>query len=383
MTCDSDKILSADPKDRELALQRIAGIAVASKIYDYLRPEIANWDKPQGFDEAIARSRVQLTDQENIAKVCRTALGRYEIALKTLPSKESLEAEVDKCAGAQTAVNAYIGAVDQLGSTQQKHEQALKRLAGIGAVPEDEEASIRNQIANLTGEMDGIRADISEMKDSVRFLSRMKELSDAVKHAKNGLGKSKWKAEEVREKYDCSLEHANAEVNRLTAEQVASESELRSLRNLVKEASSDGTCPVCGAPASQDDISKHLKEKISAAEHKAFDAVEKAQKARMAYDKRYAEESEANRDVERKKSAYDIAFSAIKNAHDKNVDGCCIDLDTFDVSYFGQKPEEIPSIQGKTVELEDRIAEINREVLEKTVYDEVCKQACEIVLSFA
>ena len=357
-----DKILSADPKDRELALQRIAGIAVASKIYDYLRPEIAAYDKPQGFDEAIARSRVQLTEQENIAKVCRTALGRYDDALKALPSKESLEAEVDMCAGAQAAVRAFIGAVDQLRSAQTNHENALKRLAGIGAVPEDEEASIRNQIANLTAEADGIMADLYKKKEAVRFLSRMKEISDASGRARIALAASRARSEEVARKYGGSLEEAEAEVDKLTAEQVSAESELRSLRNLVKDASSDGTCPVCGAPASQEDISKHLSEKIAFAEKRAHDAIENAKSARMSYDKRHAEESEARRDLDRRKSEYDFAFSALKNAHDKNVEGCDIDLDTFDVSYFGQKPEEIPTIQEEIARLGDRIAEINYDV---------------------
>ena len=175
-----DKILSADPKDRELALQRIAGIAVASKIYDYLRPEIANWDKPQGFDEAIARSRVQLTEQENIAKVCRTALGRYDDALKTLPSRESLEAEVDKCAGAQQAIAAYIRAEQSLADTQQLHENALAKLSGMGAVSEEEEDKLRAESSDLAKERESCRGELDECKESVRFLTRMKELADAL-----------------------------------------------------------------------------------------------------------------------------------------------------------------------------------------------------------
>ena len=355
-------IISADPKVRETTIQRISGIAVASKIYEWLRGEIAAYDKPQGFDEAIARLRGQLADQENIAKVCSNVLDRYDTALKTLPSKESLEAEVDKCAGAQAAVKAFVNAIEQLCSTQMDHEKALERLAGIGAVPEDEEASIRNQIANLTAEADGIRLDLDKKKEAVRFLSRMKELSDAAGRARLALAAAKARSEDVARKYCGSLEEAKASVDKLTSEQVSAESELRSLRNLVKDASSDGTCPVCGAPASQEDISKHLSEKMASAEKRAHDAIENAKLARMAYDKRHAEESEASRDVDRRKSEYDFAFSALKNAHDKNVEGCKIDLDTFEVSYFGQKPNEVQSIQEEITKLGDRIAEINYDV---------------------
>lgn len=63
-----DAILFDDPKNREVAFQRLIGIGNANKIYDSLRTEIAAYDKPQGFDEAIARSRKQLAEQSDMAK---------------------------------------------------------------------------------------------------------------------------------------------------------------------------------------------------------------------------------------------------------------------------------------------------------------------------
>lgn len=354
-----DKILSADPKDRELALQRIAGIAVASKIYDYLRPEIASYDKPQGFDEAIARSRAQLAEQENIAKVCRTALGRYESVLKTLPSKESLEAEVDKCAGAQQAIAAYVRAQQALSDTQAQHESALAKLAGMGAVSEEEEQRLRNEHAELSAEIDIERKKLDEFKESVRLLSRMKELADALTCASERYGAATAELNDITGKYKTKIEDDKSEVDRLGAEQVSAESELRSLRNLVREASSDGTCPVCGAQASQEDIEKHLKEKISAAEEKERSACAKAKEARMAYDKRWAEEQYAREKEKREKNAYDIAFAALQKAKDANVDGCEIDVLTQVVSYKGQTPDDLPNIHKTQVHVQGRIGAIN------------------------
>ena len=359
-----DKILSADPKDRELALQRIAGIAVASKIYDYLRPEIANWDKPQGFDEAIARSRVQLTEQENIAKVCRTALGRYDDALKTLPSRESLEAEVDKCAGAQQAIAAYVRASQSLADTQQLHENALAKLSGMGAVSEEEEDKLRAESSGLAKERESCRGDLDECKESVRFLTRMKELADALTCASERYGTATAELNDVLDKYNTKIEDDEAEVDRLGADQVAAESELRSLRNLVKEASSDGTCPVCGAPASQEDIEKHLKEKLSAAEEKSKSACDKAKEARMAYDKRWAEEQNARDKEKREKNAYDIALAALQKAKDANVEGCEIDVLDQKVSYKGKTPDALPEIKQRCSDIEKRIAEIERRTME-------------------
>lgn len=359
-----DKILSADPKDRELALQRIAGIAVASKIYDYLRPEIASYDKPQGFDEAIARSRAQLAEQENIAKVCRTALGRYESVLKTLPSKESLESEVDKCAGAQQAVAAYVRASQSLADTQQLHENALAKLSGMGAVSEDEEDKLRSESSDLAKERENCRGELDECKESVRFLTRMKELADALTCASERYGIATAELNDVLGKYNTKIEDDKAEVERLGADQVAAESELRSLRNLVKDASSDGTCPVCGAPASQEDIEAHLKEKMSVAEKKSSEAIEKAKKARMAYDKRWAEEQRARENEKREKNAYDIALAALQKAKDANVEGCEIDVLNQEVSYKGKTPDALPEIKQRSSDIEKRISEIERRTME-------------------
>ena len=352
-------IISADPKVRETTIQRISGIAVASKIYEWMRGEIAAYDKPQGFDEAIARLRGQLADQENIAKVCSNVLDRYDTALKTLPSKESLEAEVDKCAGAQQAIAAYVRAEQALSDTQAQHESALAKLAGMGSVSEEEEQKLRNEQAELSAELDIKRKELDECKESVRILSRMKELADALTCASERYGAATAELNDITGKYKTKIEDDKSEVDRLGAEQVSAESELRSLRNLVREASSDGTCPVCGAQASQEDIEKHIKEKISAAEEKQRSTCEKAKEARMAYDKRWAEEQYAREKEKREKNAYDIAFAALQKAKDANVDGCEIDVLTQVVSYKGQTPDDLPNIQKTQVHVQSRIGAIN------------------------
>ena len=354
-----DAILFDDPKNREVAFQRLIGIGNASKIYEALRTEIAAYDKPQGFDEAIARARQQLADQEAVAKKCREALAKYENAVKTLPSKESLEAEVDQCAGAQQAIAAYVRAEQALADTQAQHESALAKLSGMGAVSEEEEQKLRNEHAELSAELDIKRKELDECKESVRFLSRMKELADALTCASERYGAATAELNDITEKYKTKIEDDKSEVDRLGAEQVSAESELRSLRNLVKEASSDGTCPVCGAQASQEDIEKHLKEKISAAEERSKSACDKAKEARMAYDKRWAEEQGAREKEKREKNAYDIALAALQKAKDANVEGCEIDVLTQVVSYKGQTPDDLPNIQKTQVDVQNRIGAIN------------------------
>ena len=318
------------------------------------------YDKPQGFDEAIAKARLQLSEQEKVASACRTVLEKYDAALAQLPSKEQLESEVDVCAGAQQAVAAYVRAEQSLADTQQLHENALAKLSGMGAVSEDEEQKLRNEQSELSAELDSKRKEIDEGKEAVRYLTRLKELADALTSASERHGKATEELNAVSGKYKTSVEDDKAEVDRLGAEQVAAESELRSLRNLVKEASSDGTCPVCGAPASQEDIEKHLKEKIASAEEKAKSSCEKAKEARMAYDKRWAEEQTLQDKVKNAKSAYDIALAGLQKAKDANVEGCEIDVATRSVSYKGRKPDDLPDIQKANSEIQKKMEEIER-----------------------
>ncbi len=386
-----DSILFDDPKNREVAFQRLIGIGNASKIYEALRTEIANYDKPQGFDEAIAQARKQLAEHEGLAKVCRETLGKYESALKSLPSKETLEGEVDRCAGAQQAIAAYVRASQSLEETQKQHESALAKLAGMGAVSEAEEEGIRENLNGLEKHNETLRADLESVNGSIRILGRLKEIVDSVKKADEELSLARQKAEDVHGKYpDSTLEEANALVESLGSKQVAAESELRSLRNLVQSASSDGTCPVCGAPATQDEIESHLREKLTEAERKASDACEKAKTARMEYDKREALETNADMEVDRKNIAFDTALEALKKAHDANVEGCEINIETFEVSYKGSKPDDLQKIKDNCSRISDdmkntsgRILELRSKLSDIASSRSSAKEARESVSKFA
>lgn len=356
------KLLTDDKKDRILALQKIAGIASASKIYEYLRPIIAEYDKPQGFDEAISQAKIQLNAQEGVASTCRKALERYDAAMKTLPTKEALEAEVDRCAGANAAVSEYVRISGALDHAQKEHEKALENLSGMGAVSEEEEGRIRAESNKLSDERMNLQNDHSAAKESLRFLNRMKELADAAEKARIDFDLAQGNAEEYTSQFSNALSDEKEHVDMLGDEQVAAQSELRSLRNLIQSASSDGTCPVCGAPATQDEIEKHLKERLSEVERRASEALEKATKARMAYDAREAKEVEGRRNMDRTRSVYDNAFAALKKAHDAHVEGCEINLDTFKVSYKGQTPDDIPSIEKRADEIFGRIQEISSRI---------------------
>jgi len=354
-----DAILFDDPKNREVAFQRLIGIGNASKIYEALRTEIAAYDKPQGFDEAIARARQQLADQENVAKTCRDALAKYENAVKTLPSKESLEAEVDKCAGAQQAIAAYVRAEQAFADTQAQHESALAKLSGMGVVSEDEEEKLRNESAELSKDRESCRERLEAGKESVRFLTRMKELSDAAVKAKADLEEAEKAMDELHKRYSNSIDDEREHVAKLEAAQTALEAEGKSLRNMMKEASSDGTCPLCGGDATQEDIEKHVGDRLKAIDDQLMEAVDKAVSARDALTKRSGEEYDAKRRVDVAKDRYDSAFLAIKKAHDVNVEGCEIDLETFDVSFKGNTPDALLEIEKKNGFLAKRMTEID------------------------
>ena len=360
-----DNILFDDPKNREVAFQRLIGIGNASKIYDALRTEIAAYDKPQGFDEAIARSKTQLAEQAEIAKVCRDTLQKYESTIKQLPSKETLEGEVDRLAGAQAAIEELVSVTKRLESAQEAHERALKALGEVGSVSEVRE--------------DELRKSIDHDSDIIRFLFRLKELSEAAYAAKKEGDAAIKEAEAVLAQYTTKIEDDRTEVKRLDGEQAAAEAEARSLRNMMREASSDGTCPLCGAPATQEDISKHVQEKLDKIEATRKEVTEKARNARMALDKREAYESEAMRKIDRAKTKSEAAKAALQNAKDKNVEGVEIDMVSFEVIYKGNVPADLPKIEARLAENRRELAAaLSVQDAAKTARDNVARYAAQV-----
>ena len=360
-----DAILFDDPKNREVAFQRLIGIGQASKIYDALRTEIAAYDKPQGFDEAIARSKTQLAEQSEVAKVCRETLKRYDDTIRQLPTKETLEGEVDCLAGAQAAIEELTSVTQRLNSAQDAHERALKALNDVGSFSEEEEENLRKAV-NIGN-------------DIVRFLSRLKELSEAAYNARKEGDEVIKVAEATLAQYTTRLEDDRAEVSRLNGEQAAAEAEARSLRNMMREASSDGTCPLCGAPASQEDISKHVQEKLDAIEATRKEVTEKAMKARMALDKREADESVCTRTIDRAKTKMDTAKAALQNAKDKNVEGVDIDMVSFEVIYKGFVPADLPKVESKLAENKRKLADaISTKDAAKNARDSVARYAAQV-----
>lgn len=340
-----DAILFDDPKNREVAFQRLIGIGNASKIYEALRTEIAAYDKPQGFDEAIARSRQQLAEQEGVAKSGRAAIERYDDVVKSLPGKDDLEAEVDRLAGSQMAVDEYMNVSGRLRAAQDANERALAEFGRVGAVSEDEEVDLRKKV-DVYGE-------------ASRFLGRLKELSDAAASAKADGDRVLREVEEALAQYHDSgdIGDAREAVKWLASEQASAEAEARSLRNLMREASSDGTCPLCGAEASQEDIARHIQEKLDRVDAIRRDVTDRHAKAAMELDRRERVTRDAASKVDRAKARLDAAKAALQSAKDKNVDGVLIDMVSFEVSFKGYVPSDLPYIEAKLADAKRRLAD--------------------------
>lgn len=362
-----DAILFDDPKNREVAFQRLIGIGNASKIYEALRTEIAAYDRPQGFDEAIARAKQQLAEQSGIAKTCRETLAKYESALKSLPSKESLEAEADRLAGAQVCVEEYTGVCSKLATSQKSNERAMKAVAETGSISEAEE--------------DELRKSVDEAKDIIRFLTRLKELSDAANASKARCDRADAALADVQGRYGCTLSEMEEDVRRRERELAALQNEKASLEKMIAEASSDGTCPLCGAQATQEDIQKHVGDRIAALVPEIEAANENLKPNSLRLKRRDAEERSALSEVGYAKSDHKRSMDALKSAKDKNVAGVEIDLETYTVSYKGHEPSELKGIEAKLNEDEAKLNEaVKKKQAAKDVRDAAAKLAAQIEL---
>lgn len=363
-----DAILFDDPKNREVAFQRLIGIGNANKIYDSLRTEIAAYDKPQGFDEAIARSRQQLSEQSDMAKRSSDAIRHYEEALNELPPKEHYEEEVDRLAGAQVCVEEFISVCAKLESSQNDNEKAMKTVADLGAVSEDEEEELRKKV--------------DEARDVVRFLSRLKELSDAAVKSKEALDSAARYADDVHGKNPVvAIDEERDALKELEARRSSADAEARSLRNMMKEASSDGTCPLCGASATHEDIEAHVRGKLEKIDSERNELSVKCDEASAHLRTREREESDADRKLDVAKTRYESARSAIESAKSKNVNGVCIDMDTFEVSYKGHSTSEIDSLEKSLSDDSARLEDaVKRKGAAKDARDAVARLAAQIEL---
>jgi exonuclease SbcC len=360
-----DSILFDDPKNREVAFQRLIGIGNASKIYDALRTEIAAYDKPQGFDEAINRSLVQMNEQAEIVKTCKATLDKYDTALTKLPSKEQLEAEVDKLASAQAAIEELVSVTKRLESAQEAHERALKGLNEVGSVSEVRE--------------DELRKSIDCDNDIIRFLSRLKELSESAQRSKNRLDTAKGELEHVQAKYANTLGEMQDDVERRQRELDTLVHEKASLEKMIAAASSDGTCPLCGAQASQEDIQKHVGDRISELATAIAATEENLKPLVLQVKRRKASEDSALSEIGYATEDHNRQMKALQNAKDKNVEGVEIDMASFEVIYKGNVPADLPKIEARLAENRRELAAaISVQDAAKTARDNVARYAAQV-----
>ena len=355
-----DSILFDDPKNREVAFQRLIGVGEASKVYDALRTEISQYDKPQGFDEAIDRSTRQLDEQKAAADACRESLKMYEDILKKLPTKESLQDDVDKLSRANGAIDEFVNVSKRLADAHEASRKALEKVASAGAVSDEFEAELVDEAAKVKKDADAVAKDIETGKDAIRYLTRLKELSDAAKNAKSELDAAIREYESVCEKYPAPIDEEDAAVKAKEAEIAALKSERSSLDKMVHEAKSNGTCPLCGAEATMEDIVKHVRDRMDDISSRLVAATSELAPLSEHVEKRRSEERRASSTVESKKNAHEYALNALKLAKGKNVDGVSIDLDTYKVSYFGNPPSKIKDIEAEVAEYNGRLAELNK-----------------------
>lgn len=362
-----DSILFDDPKNREVAFQKLIGIGAATRIYETLRTEIAAYDKPQGFDEAIGRAKLQLSEQQTIVDAAKKALGRYESAIKTLPSKESLEAEVDSMAGAQSAIDEMLSVSRRLSDAQAAHANALAKVMEAGSVSEEEEVVLRQSVETKS--------------DIVRFLTRLKELSDAAVSARDEGDRVMREAEKELAQFTGDISEVRDAVKKLEAEQLSLEVETNRLRSMMREAHSAGSCPLCGAPATQEDIQKHVGNRIYMLESRLKEVTDSAAKARMDLDHREAEEARHARLLRSSMARMDAAREALQRARDKCVEGVEIDMDTFAVSYKTFTPECLPEIQAQLDSVQKELASVTAaKAKSKAARDDVARLTAQIDL---
>jgi len=339
-----DAILFDDPKSREVAFQRLIGIGEASKIHEALRKEIMAYDKPSGFDEAIAMARQTLESNAKTAEECERRLSMYQKAVDQLPKKEDLQNEATALAATKTTFDELISVRIEIERVQMD----------MGRVMESAPTEMPRE-----GEEDCIRTQIEKAKSADRFLTRLAELVEDVLKARDDVDDAQLEYDKFRGDFSTPIEKDRETLDARKTALTAVSAEARHLRQLSSEAASaDGTCPLCGHDVGPDEIEAHVKGKLDelTAMEKSLDS--EVRNLGDALRRRESSERELAGSLERAKMRLETAESALKNAKDKGVEGVDIDLEEPSVSYNGETPRDLPVIRSSIAGLQKRLDDI-------------------------
>ena len=238
-----ESVLFTDPRERELAFQKLIGLGDAAKHNKFLTDFLSAVEKPRDFSQEIASHTEQISEQKKQLDALQKHLSEIEEKL-SLPEYANLAETGQK-------------KIEVLRSRISLVEKAKMAWDSLDACIAEEQAAIADA------------KDAVEVLDENRYLESIMALTAELETAKSAFGKS-MAASKLREDL-ASLEKTLAEIgdltgriakeDRLNRRRIEAEAEIAQLNKLLADAPDGNVCPLCGSTTNHN-IRTELIEKI-------------------------------------------------------------------------------------------------------------------------
>jgi len=224
-----ESVLFTDPRERELAFQRLIGLGDAAKHQKFLTDFLSAMAEPRSMVEEIARQKELVANQKADLKRLRDSLAEISAKLEEAGDEAETQKMIKLCQQRKSLVGAAIDAFDT-------HEACVANF---------------NNITTMYGEIAG-----REVEDLKPLMDEVSGLQEAVRHAQDAMDANATRRQAAQflesarrdldaipddfEKQVAELDDVNTRVNELRGK-------VQQLDKLLKEAPDGNVCPLCGS----------------------------------------------------------------------------------------------------------------------------------------
>lgn len=271
-----DAILFDEPRARELAFQRLAGLGDTEKMYNVLGGIVTKYDKPDSYDTWLDDAERSLKDTRAKSDELATRIGALELELAKLPQKRDMLESLSQLQSAIGTEKQRKELRERIDATAKAFEAAKKNLEELQATAPDSRTA------------DDLRAEISSIDGLVAVRKRIDDAeegtSSAAKAVEAAMAVDAPSAEDVAK--------AEADLASDREKMAAAANRVLTLEDYIRVVNGSGSCPVCGSTLSFD-LDGRLRAELQAAKAEHADIEQRVAGNQCAYMRRSLEARES------------------------------------------------------------------------------------------
>ena len=291
-----DSILFDEPRKRELAFQRLAGLGDTEKMYNVLGGVISKYDGQDNYDTYLDDAERSLADTKRRSEEMAEKVESLEKELAGLPPKEAMLNLLSQIQSAIGTEKQRIEMEAQLARDTQALDAASRKVSEIASMPHD-----TRTVSEMTEAKTALEKTLEKLDAAARAAEKADLARTTLESAMAVVAPSLADVESAEKENDIDKSAAAALSNRIST-----------LKEYLHVVQGSGNCPVCGS-ALAFDLKKKLEDELRSAtlEHEKIKSrIGMARHVQMR--KAYSDKLVA---VERAKSMLDAANADLEVAN--------------------------------------------------------------------